>query len=120
MQTGLLGEQPGDGGFADAGRPPQDERGEAGTVEHPREKTLRAEQVILPDHGIERGGAQPFGEGHGAARRDGRVLREQIGTGRRLFHARSGSDRLACLREQGGETGFGRGANAAFGDQTRH
>lgn len=78
MQTGLFGEQPRDGGFADTGWPPEDERGEACALEHAREQALRSEQMILTDNGIERGRAQPFGEGHRAARRGFWEALEQI------------------------------------------
>ncbi len=62
MEIHGLGEQPGDGGLAAAGRPPEDQGAELARLEHPAEGPFRAEQVILAQDLAQRLGAQPFGE----------------------------------------------------------
>ena len=62
MQPRAGGEQPGDGGLAAARRPPKDQRGERAALQHPRERAGGAEQMVLPDHFIQRARPQPVGQ----------------------------------------------------------
>ena len=83
-QPGPLRQQPGDGGLAHPGRAPEDERGQAAPRQHPRQRAGRAEQVVLPDHLLQRLRPQPVGEraragGRGLGRRFGRAAEEVLG-----------------------------------------
>ena len=50
MQLGRVGEKPRHRGLAGARRPPEDQRAERAGIEHARQRTVRPEQVILPNH----------------------------------------------------------------------
>ena len=62
MQVGAGGEQAGDGGFADAGRAPEDERGEGAAGEHAGKAALRAKQMLLAGDVAQGARAQAFGQ----------------------------------------------------------
>ena len=55
-------EQAGDGGLADAGRSPEDQRGERAARQHAGQRALGTEQMVLADDVGERGGPQPVRE----------------------------------------------------------
>jgi hypothetical protein len=75
-----VGEQPGDGGLAGAGRPPQDHRGELARRHLSGDRAVGPGQLLLADHLVELLRAQPVGERRIVARRlGGRVLMEKIG-----------------------------------------
>ena len=69
MQAGAGGEQAGDGGLAAARRAPQDQRGQRAARQHARQRAVGAEQVVLPDHLVERARPQPVGQRARAGRR---------------------------------------------------
>ena len=50
VQIGMFGDQAGDGGFAAARRPPENERGDFARLHHPPERRVRPHHMILPDH----------------------------------------------------------------------
>ncbi len=50
LEVGFLGEQPRDGGLAGPRRPPEDQRAERAGTEHPCQRAVLAEQMVLPDH----------------------------------------------------------------------
>ena len=58
-----LGQQPGDGGLAGAGRPPQDHRAQPPRLDHPADRPARPQQMILPHHLVQRARAQTVGQG---------------------------------------------------------
>ena len=62
MQPRAGGEQPRDGGLAAARRAPEDQRGERPALQHPGERAVGAEQMVLPDHLIERARPQPISQ----------------------------------------------------------
>ena len=62
LQVRVLGQQPGDGGLAAAGRAPQDARRQPALGQHPADRAFRAEQMVLPDDFVDPVGAQPVGE----------------------------------------------------------
>ncbi len=72
MQPRAVGEQARDGGLAHPRRPPEDQRGKAAALQHPRDRALRPEQMVLAHHVLERRRAQPVGERRG--RRRARVV----------------------------------------------
>ena len=61
-QVGGVGQQPGDGCLARAGRPPEDQRAELAGRHHGADRPLGAEQMVLADDLVEPGRAQPVGE----------------------------------------------------------
>src|SRR5262245_64515259 len=83
MQVRRLRQQPGDGGLAGARWPPEDKRPERARCQHPGERAIWAEQMVLPDDFVEFFRPQLVGK------RTGRILME------------------ACRGEQTGPTGFG-------------
>ena len=70
VEIGHLGEKPRDRRLARPRRPPKHHRGEPTGVDHAAENAVLAEEVVLADHLVERGGAQTVGE------RSRRALRE--------------------------------------------
>ena len=85
MQLGRLRQQPRHGGLAGAGRPPEDQRAERARLQHARQRAVRTEQMILPDHLGELRRAQPVGE------RTRRILIEPRG-----FEQAGAAFRAAC------------------------
>jgi hypothetical protein len=62
MEPHPVCQQPGDGRLARAGRPPEDNRGEMPGRQHPRKRSLLAQQMRLADHLFQRLRAQLVGE----------------------------------------------------------
>ncbi len=62
MQSRAGGKQSRDGRLADAGRSPEDQRRQRTARQHPSERPLRPEQMILPDHLGKRLRAQLIGQ----------------------------------------------------------
>ena len=60
----LRGDDPGEGGLADARRPPEDERGDVSRFEEFAEDAFRAHEMLLPDVFIEGAGSETFGQGN--------------------------------------------------------
>ena len=82
VRLGGVGEQPGDGGLADAGRAPEDDRAEAALGQHPPERAVGAEQVVLADDLVEAARAAA-GRRAGAGRRRRPEARGRRDGGRR-------------------------------------
>jgi hypothetical protein len=61
--AGCLRQQPGDRGLAGSGRSPEHERAKRPRLEHARERAVRPEQMVLPDHLVELLRAQPVRQG---------------------------------------------------------
>ena len=61
-EVGLARQQPRNRGLAGARRPPEDERAERAGVEHPGERAVRPQQVVLADDVGERLRPQPVGQ----------------------------------------------------------
>ena len=79
MQAGLLGQEAGDGGLADAWGAPEDQRGQRAALQHPGEGASGAEQVILADDLRQRARAQAVGEGaRGLGQRKGKGKRHDV------------------------------------------
>jgi hypothetical protein len=89
-----LGEQPRDRGFAGARRPPEDHGRQPARRDHPTNRALRAGEMVLADHLIQRARAQPVGErGVSGRKRFGGSGR--IEPGEQVGH---GADVGACSR----------------------
>ena len=67
MEVGLARQQPRDRRLAGARRPPEDERAERAGGEHPGERAVGPEQVVLADDVGERSGRSRSASGRGAA-----------------------------------------------------
>ena len=61
-EVGGVGEEAGDGGLADAGRAPEDDGAEVALGEHPAERGVGAEEVVLADDLLEPARAEAVGE----------------------------------------------------------
>ena len=130
-EVGGVGEQAGDRGLADAGRAPEDDRAELAVGEHPAERAVGAEQVVLADD-LRRAAAGAAGRRGAAAPRPprGRTCRgvhrrdrpwADLTAGRGPAHARS---RDACatpvrLLRSGSIAGAAYSAEAASSAATR-
>src|SRR6185369_13567107 len=95
MQLGGVGQQPRHGGLAGAGRSPEHQRAQRARRQHPRQRAVGTEDVILADHVGERARAQPVGQ------RTRRVLLhprggEEVGGLARLLGAHPPSVTLIC------------------------
>ena len=112
-EVGGVGEEARDGGLADAGRAPEDDGAEVALGEHPAERGVGAEEVVLADDLLEPARAEAVGErarglvrGRRRGRRDGgrrgRPWRDWPAEGRRKRFARArfnglqGALRLEC------------------------
>ena len=91
LQIGLVRQQPRHRGLAGAGRAPEDQRAERAGGQHPGERAVGAEQMILADHLGERLRAQPVGQ---RPRRVGRrAPPPRTGSGRnRVWGGRSSAE----------------------------
>jgi hypothetical protein len=73
-QVAAVREEPGDGRFPDAGRPPQDGGAEALLGDHAAQRGVRGQEVVLPDDIFQLPGAQAVGEWPaGSSSKSGRV-----------------------------------------------
>ena len=81
----LLGQQPRQRGLAAAGRPPQDQRRQPPPLQHPRQRRLRPQKLLLPDQLAEHGRPEPVGKrpvrcsAWRGSRQVGIERREQVG-----------------------------------------
>ena len=81
--AGLLGDDLGERGFADAGRAPEDDRGGVVALDQHAERLAGAEEMLLPGELVEGAGPHPLGERSG-----GRVPRRlEVGRGSEEAHA---------------------------------
>src|SRR6266404_2227170 len=95
MQLGGVGQQPRNRGLAGAGRPPEHQRAQRARRQHPRQRAVGTEDVILADDVGERTRAQPVGQ------RTRRVLlhprrSEEVGRLAGLLRAHPPSVTLIC------------------------
>ncbi|GGK26713.1 hypothetical protein GCM10008955_20620 [Deinococcus malanensis] len=65
MRADLAGEQPRQGGLADAGWSPQDQAAQPAGLQHAGQRPARAKQMCLSHHFGHRMGAQAFGQRRG-------------------------------------------------------
>ena len=62
LEIGFLGQQAGNRRLADTGRAPEDDRAKPARLQHPPERAIRAEQMVLPHHLRQLCGAQAVGQ----------------------------------------------------------
>ena len=67
MKVGLARQQPRDGGLAGARRPPEDQRTERAGGEHPRQRAVGTEQMVLADDVVQPLRPQAIGKRRGGA-----------------------------------------------------
>ncbi len=63
MQIGLIRQKPRDGGLANAGRPPEDQRRQRARGQHHRQRRIGAKHFFLPNHLGQRARPQPIRQG---------------------------------------------------------